>query len=122
MINPIHVAHDGEEALHYLSGEDGYHDRTKFPLPGIVILDLKLPKVDGFQLLAWIRARSQFNHIPVIVLTSQGNDPNARRASECGADGFLMKGIDTEGLIALLKNAILAWALVPARDVTFDSA
>jgi CheY-like chemotaxis protein len=113
LMNPVHVARDGVEAVSYLAGEGTYQDRDAYPLPGIAILDLMLPRMDGFELLLWIRARPEFNKMPAIVLTSHGDDPMVERARQCGADGFLVKGVDTDGLIELLKNAFLGWALVP---------
>jgi len=114
-MNPVQTVCDGLEATRYLAGEGKYEQRHLYPLPGIVILDLLLPKMDGFEVLSWIRARRQFNNLPVIVLTGHANDPNMECAKICGADGFLAKGADTDALIHLLKNAFLGWALVPTR-------
>src|SRR5687767_8375598 len=60
---------DGAEAMAYIKGEGKYSDRSQFPLPGLVLADLKMPRVNGIELLEWIRTRSPFPHMPVVVLT-----------------------------------------------------
>src|SRR5437762_160452 len=68
--NPIQVVRDGEEAMAYLAGAGEYSDRTKYPMPDLVLLDLKLPKIDGFELLKWIRKQPGLCALRVVVLTS----------------------------------------------------
>src|SRR5205814_846191 len=70
MNNPIHVVRDGEEALAYLSGKNKYANRAEYPLPVLVLLDLKLPGMDGFEVLSWIRRQEGIRGLPVVVLTS----------------------------------------------------
>ena len=122
MINPRRVVRDGAEAIQYLSGEGKYADRQVYPLPGIVLLDLAMPKMDGFEVLDWIRARKEFDQMPVIVLTGFSSDPLIQRAQGAGADGYLIKGVDTEGLLHLLTNAFLGWALVPVPQHSTQEA
>ena len=121
MINPRRVVRDGAEAILYLSGDGKYSDREVYPLPGIVLLDLAMPKRDGFEVLEWIRSRREFDQMPVIILTGFSSDPLIQRARNSGADGYLVKGVDTEGLLHLLTNAFLGWALVPVpQDARSD--
>ena len=68
--NPLQIVRDGEEAIHYLGGEGPYSNRAEYPLPDLILLDLKMPKVDGFELVRWIRRQPGFATIPVVVLTS----------------------------------------------------
>src|SRR6476646_8435725 len=70
VLNPIHVVRDGEEAIEYLSGEGRFENRAEHPLPELIMLDLKMPRLNGFQVLQWIRQQTDFGAIPVIVLTS----------------------------------------------------
>ena len=112
-MNPITVVRDGLEAVSYLAGDPPYHERHIHPLPGIIILDLKIPKMDGFEVLTWIRSRPKFERLPIVVLTSHGQDPMMERATACGAHAFLIKGVDTDGLVNLLQNTFLGWALIP---------
>ena len=115
LMNPLRLVRDGVGATEYLDGSGLYRDRKSYPLPGIVVLDLMLPKMDGFEVLAWIRARKQFNPIPILVLTAHNEDPMIQRATKEGADGYLVKEEGIEGLIYLLKNEFMGWALVPTR-------
>src|SRR5262245_6778938 len=68
--NPFQVVRDGEEAIQYLAGEGRYSNRAEYPLPDLILLDLKMPRVDGFEVLMWIRRQPGFGSIPVVVLTS----------------------------------------------------
>ena len=70
LINPMNVVSDGQNAIGYLSGEGVYADRGKFPLPALLLLDLKMPRKNGFEVLSWIRSNTAVNRLPVVVLTS----------------------------------------------------
>src|SRR5205807_1478000 len=67
---PIHVVRDGEEAIAYLNGDGAYSDRNKYPLPILMLLDLKMPRKDGFEVLEWIRQQVDLRTLRVVVLTS----------------------------------------------------
>src|SRR5580700_7590377 len=71
--NPIQVVRDGEQAMEYLSGDGRYADRTAYPFPALVLLDLKLPHMSGLDLLKWIRAQPEIGKLPVVVLTGSKN-------------------------------------------------
>ena len=73
-LNPLCVVHNGQEVLDYLEGSGQFADRDKFPLPGLLLLDLKMPLMDGFDVLAWLRQRTQFENLPVVVLTASKLD------------------------------------------------
>jgi CheY-like chemotaxis protein len=88
---PLQIAKDGKSALDYLSGINGYGDRQKFPLPSLVLLDLKLPHVLGLDVLKWIRSQSDLQVLPVIVLTSSGERSDLERAYRLGANSFMVK-------------------------------
>src|SRR4051812_11879369 len=68
--NPLFVVRNGQHVIDYLNGSEEYANREQFPLPGLVLLDLKMPWMDGFDVLKWVRARSQFDALPIVVLTS----------------------------------------------------
>ena len=85
IINPLRVVHDGEQALAYLKGEPPYHDREAYPLPELLLLDLKMPRVDGFQVLAWLRQQPEWRKLPVAVLTSSTDVRDANAAFALGA-------------------------------------
>jgi CheY-like chemotaxis protein len=96
--NPFHVVRDGVEAIDYLAGEGAYANRREHPLPDLILLDLKMPKVDGFEVLAWIRAQPTLKSIPVLVLTSSQQLKDVNRAYEMGANSFLVKPLDFDGM------------------------
>ena len=91
MLNPLQVAHDGQEAIDYLGGRGAYADRERFPLPGLVLLDLKLPRVMGLEVLKWIRQQAQLYGIVVVVLTSSNLGPDIDMAYRLGANSYLVK-------------------------------
>ena len=89
--NPLHVVTRGEEAIDYLSGAGPYADRRKHPLPGLVLLDLKLPGMSGLEVLRWMRARPEFRRVVVIVFTSSQDAKEVALAYEIGANSFIAK-------------------------------
>src|SRR5438552_18695144 len=68
--NPLFVVENGREVIDYLAGNGQFSSREKYPLPGLMLLDLKMPWMDGFDVLAWLRTKKQFDTLPVVVLTS----------------------------------------------------
>jgi CheY-like chemotaxis protein len=88
---PLHVVRNGQEALEYLGGLGKFGDRAQFPLPSLLLLDLKMPFVDGFEVLAWARAQSGLKQLPVVVLTSSAEDRDRQKAAELGANAYFVK-------------------------------
>jgi CheY-like chemotaxis protein len=82
---------NGREALNYLSGKSRYADRNEFPLPFIIFVDLKMPLVDGFEVLAWIRSQPELGGIPVVTLTGSDEMKDHERARLLGAHTYLVK-------------------------------
>jgi len=91
---PVHVATDGQKAIDYLSGAGQYADRKQFPLPCLVLLDLKLPRKSGFEVLEWIRAQPILRRLVVIVLSSAEYECDIDQAYELGANSYLVKPMD----------------------------
>jgi two-component system response regulator len=89
--NPLRVAKTGQEALDYLAGAGEYADRQRFPQPGLILLDLKLPYVMGLDVLKWIRQQPELRTIIVIVLTSSEHEADIQKAYELGANAYLVK-------------------------------
>jgi CheY-like chemotaxis protein len=100
---PLQVVTDGQQALDYLKGLDKYADRLTYPLPDVIFLDLKLPYVHGFDVLAWIRQDSVMKELPVIVLTSSSEDRDRQRAAELHAKNYLVKPPTSAVLIEALQ-------------------
>src|SRR5678815_5996360 len=90
---PIQMVDNGQDAIAYLKGEGNYNDRSRYPLPGVILLDLNLPMVNGFTVLAWIRSHPKLKRIPVIIWTASSRDEDVERAFELGAAGFLVKPV-----------------------------
>lgn len=105
IVNPLRVVRNGQEAILYLEGTGRYRNRTQFPLPSLVLLDLKMPGVDGFEVLTWIRQQPQLKTLRVIVLTSSDAISDVNRAYQLGANSFLVKPSDLHDL-NLLTAAI----------------
>jgi len=102
--NPLQVAGDGREAVAYLSGTGPFADRKRFPLPGLLFLDLKLPYKSGFEVLQWIRTRPELEGIPVAVLTSSEEERDIKEAARLGARSFLVKP-PTKGMLGELVGS-----------------
>jgi two-component system response regulator len=102
MANPIHVATDGQQAIDYLNGTGKFADRQKFPLPCLVLLDLKLPYVMGLEVLKWIRQQAGLA-MPVILLTASGEEADIAAAYRLGANAFLTKPSQANKLWEMVK-------------------
>lgn len=107
--HPIQIVRDGDEAIAYLKGEGKYANREEFPLPALVLLDLKMPRVDGFEVLEWIRSQPELNTLRVVVLTSSDAMRDVNRAYQLGANSFLVKPLDFENFIHLTRQIKQYW-------------
>src|SRR5690349_23216853 len=94
LANHLEVVRDGEQAIAYFNGSGRYADRKRYPLPILLLLDLYMPKIDGFEVLEWLREHPRLDRLPVAVLTSSDHDPDAQRAFGLGADSYLIKPPD----------------------------
>jgi len=109
----VHV-NDGWEAMLYLAGKTPFNDRSAWPLPVLVLLDLKLPKYTGFDVLTWLHTRPELSKLPVVVLTGSVYAEDRRRATELGAIGFEIKPVDTTEFIAIANRIRPHLAAPPA--------
>jgi CheY-like chemotaxis protein len=98
---------DGQQAMAYLAGEGQYANRVAYPSPDLVLLDLKMPLLDGFEVLKWLRAQNEFKDLPVFVLTSSSLPQDRVRAHNLGATGYIEKSVDFWSLIAQLSSHFL---------------
>jgi CheY-like chemotaxis protein len=118
--SPVHVVTDGEMAIHYLSGVGKFADRKAHPLPCLVLLDLKLPKVSGLEVLEWIRDRPGLKKLVVVVFSSSALPRDIERAYELGANSYIEKpsSIDhTVEIAQLLKGWWLGYNHFAPVDV-----
>jgi CheY-like chemotaxis protein len=111
VLNPLHVAKNGEEAIAYLSGTGKYANRVEFPLPSLVLLDLKMPGLDGFDVLRWIRQEPDLRALRVVVLTSSDEIRDINLAYQLGANSFLVKPADFERFVEISQalNGYWIW-------------
>ena len=103
LLNPVHFVGDGEQAVAYLAGEGKYSNRDEFPLPSLLLLDLKMPNKDGFEVLEWIREHPTISALRVIVLTTSGATTDINRAYKLGANSFLTKPMNFTDLVHLTR-------------------
>jgi len=114
--NPLKVVRDGDEAVAYLEGDGKFSDRTKYPLPALLLLDIKMPRRDGFQVLKWIRKRRELDPLRVVVLTGSQDIYDRTRAYELGANSFIVKTLDSQTFAQLVESIRGYWlstGLVP---------
>jgi len=110
--NPVQVVRDGEEALAYLSGQAPFADRERHPLPVLMLMDLKMPRKSGLEVLAWVRHQPGLKRLPIIVLTSSNQSPDINRAYELGANSYLVKPAGFDSLLDLVKNLDMYWLIL----------
>jgi CheY-like chemotaxis protein len=100
---PLQEVHSGVEALAYLTAAHPYSDRIQFPLPAVMLLDLNMPKGNGFDLLTQVRSKAGLRRLSVIVLTSSALTEDIERALDCGASAYLVKPSNFEALVATIR-------------------
>jgi CheY-like chemotaxis protein len=100
---------DGTEVIEYLSGGSVYEDRGKFPLPALVFLDLKMPKMTGFEVLEWLQSKPEYKNLPVVVFSSSALDTDRAKASLLGASEYRVKPNDLDELILMVKEVSATW-------------
>jgi DNA-binding response OmpR family regulator len=103
------TAADGEAAIAYLSGDGLFADRSHYPLPDLILLDLKLPRKSGFEVLEWIRGQQIFVGLPVIILTSSAQEKDIARAQNLGASDYYVKPVSIRELGILMKEIAVKW-------------
>ena len=107
--NAVLVVETGADAIDYLSGANAYHDRSKYPLPGVVFLDLNLPLVSGHEVLSWICGQRHLEGVVVVVLTSSSEPSDLRRSYSLGANSYLVKPLTPRQLVDLAKAFQWPW-------------
>ena len=110
--NEIYVVTDGQEALDYMYHRGKYADESKVPRPGLILLDLKLPKVDGFEVLSQLKSDPELKSIPIIILTTSSQDEEIVRGYALGANSYVAKPVKFSEFADKIKNLQLYWVLV----------
>ena len=107
--NDVRIVKDGDAAIAYLCGEGQYADRNKYPLPVLILLDLKLPRRSGKEVLAWIRQQPGIKRIPVIVLTSSSQHADVDFSYDLGVNSYLVKPVGFEKLSEMIAAVDAYW-------------
>jgi CheY-like chemotaxis protein len=107
--NPVREVPDGQQAIQYLEGQGQYSDRKQYPLPCVIITDLKMPNVDGFGLLRWLRDRPEFNPVPKLVLSGSDIERDRQQAAELGACGYFVKPNGFDTLVKVVADIDHEW-------------
>lgn len=107
--NRIQVARNGKEALGYLFGEQEYADRNKYPLPDIVLLDLKMPGIDGHEVLRRVKSAEKLKRLPVIILTSSRDEGDRAMSYDNGANSYLVKPVSFDSFMKVVKQVSEYW-------------
>jgi CheY-like chemotaxis protein len=108
--DPVHIVADGEQVIEYLKGVGRYEDRQKYPFPSVLFTDIKMPRMDGFQVLRWIREHPQHAMTPTTVFSSSDSPRDIRLAYELGANAYMVKPSRFEELKDMLGTAYRFWS------------
>lgn len=103
-VHPLEVARNGDEAIAYLSGAGPFGDRSRHPLPWLVLLDLQMPRLTGFDVLEWIRGDSTLSDLPVVVVTGLTDQSAAQKAYHLGAHSVWLKPVAYENLAEMIRQ------------------
>ena len=105
----LHFVRDGQEAIDYLSGQGSFADRQRHPIPNLFLSDLKMPRLDGFQVLDWLRRQPGLKRMPVVILSSSNEPRDVNRAYDLGVNSYLIKPHSVERLTDLVHRLHLYW-------------
>lgn len=109
LTNPLIAVKDGQEAVDYLTGKGSYADRASHPLPGLLLLDLNMPKMSGFDVLAWLSLQPDLNELAVVVLSSSAQELDIQKARQLGADEYQVKPSHYEQLVTMIRKLHGRW-------------
>jgi CheY-like chemotaxis protein len=112
---PLQVVTDGEEAIEYLRGAGKYEDREAFPLPRLIVMDIKMPRRTGFEVLEWIKSNARLRRIPVVIVSSSNHSQDINRAYELGANAYMVKPMDYRAIEHLFQSITHYWGLECAK-------
>lgn len=113
--NPLQVVTDGQEAINYLRGADKFADRQLYPLPKLVVMDIKMPRRTGFEVLEWAKNDPLLRRIPIVIVSSSDNPADINRAYELGANAYMIKPVDFRAVEHLFESITQYWGLECAK-------
>ena len=106
---PLVIVRDGQEAVDYLSGTSRFADRSIYPLPGLLVLDLKMPRMNGFDVLSWLATQPQFKALAAVVLSSSSDDSDIKKARQLGAREYFVKPHRFDDLVKIVHQMHAHW-------------
>ena len=109
LMRPIHIVEDGGEVIEYLQGNGIYQDRIANPFPAMLLLDLKMPRVSGFDVLAWLHQHPDFRVIPTLVWSSSSDTRDVKHAFCLGANAYLCKPASFDTTVAMVARLVAFW-------------
>jgi CheY-like chemotaxis protein len=112
---------DGQEAIEYLSGDGLYADRTQFPIPDLFLLDLKMPRLGGFDVLRWLRLHPEWTKLPVVILSSSDYPGDIRLALELGAVEYQVKPSNPQDLVKMACHLDAKWLKSASKTPVIES-
>jgi len=114
--NPLQIVTDGAEAVEYLKGKGKYEDRERWPLPELIVLDIKMPRLSGFEVLEWVKGNGgPLRRIPIVIVSGSDNPDDINRAYELGAKAYMVKPMDSRGVEHLFQSITHYWGLECAK-------
>jgi CheY-like chemotaxis protein len=116
----LQVVHNGDEAIDYLEGHGKYDDRKAFPCPALILLDLKMPRRTGFEVLEWVRANGGYKRMPIVILTDSANTDDVNHAYDLGVNSYLIKPLELEEIVRLVRAFVEYW-LIFSKHPTYPS-
>jgi CheY-like chemotaxis protein len=118
----LEVTRDGKEAIKYLSGQEGFAERQRFPFPDLIVLDLKMPGVTGLDVLAWLKGHEEYRRVPKIVLSSSSLERDVEEAYRLGANTFFQKPASLHELRELLYHLVSYWGRTQRPIIRYATA
>lgn len=112
MANPLHIVNNGEECIDYLERRGAYSDPASSPRPGILLLDLNMPRMDGLETLQYIRNSERFASLPVVMLTTSRAEEDRVKSYALGANAYIVKPIGFDNFAEAIRTINLFWKLV----------
>ena len=112
IVNPLHIVCDGEQCLDFLYHRGKYSDRDPMPQPGILVLDIKMPKIDGLAVLRYIRDDGHLRRLPVIMLTTSKAEEDRMKSYDLGANAYIVKPVGFDNFSKAVRTINLFWELV----------
>ena len=114
--NPLQVVTDGQEAIHYLRGEGKYADRGVYPLPKLIVMDIKMPRRSGFEVLEAVKGDGKpLRRIPIVIVSASDSPEDINRAYELGANAYMVKPVDFRAVEHLFSSITHYWGLECAK-------